>query len=122
MEGDGNTLKAPDGWSIAECEIDNNTRYDVLNERGSIKNTIIDFDGKEYVYNESDLEEVFYYFITEYWNASDVRSYYIGGVEGISISNQNHDYAIVAINGWRAYVILYSDEESLGVINTMRFK
>ena len=80
------------------------------------------FDGKEYVYNESDLEEVFYYFITEYWNASDVRSYYIGGVEGISISNQNHDYAIVAINGWRAYVILYSDEESLGVINTIHFK
>ena len=25
LEGDGFTLKAPDGWSIAECEIDNNT-------------------------------------------------------------------------------------------------
>ena len=122
LEGDRFTLKAPDGWSIAECEIDNNTRYDVLNERGTIRLTIVDFDGEEFVYNESDVKEVFEYFIIEYWNASDVRSYTIGGIDGLCIVNSNHDYGIVAVKGWHGYVIMYSDDESLGVANTIRFK
>ena len=34
--------------------------------------------------------------------------YTIGGIDGISISNQYHDIGIVAVKGWHAYVIMYS--------------
>ena len=122
LEGDTFTLTAPAGWNIRECSIENNTRYDVVNERGTVKNTIIDFDFSENVYNESDVKEVFDYFIIEYWNASDVRSYTIGGIDGLCIVNSNHDYGIIAVKGWHAYVIMYSDDESLGVANTIHFK
>ncbi len=123
LEGETFTLTAPEGWNMKKTEFENNTsRYDVFTERGLIKNRILDLDGQLLVHNQSDVEELFDYYVLGYWNASDVRPYTIAGKEGFIIATQYDDYVIIVVNGWHAYFIEYSNEESLGVANTIQFK
>ena len=56
--------------------------------------------------------------------SSKVKKYKIGGVTGKSFySNQNGgNYQIVASKGGKVYMMTYTDEESLEVLNTIKFR
>lgn len=117
------TLTAPKDWTISQHEQSGTNRYDVLTENGTSRMTILDVDIEMDTDSLSGSTlDIVYSGMVDSLNANDVKSYTIDGIEGRSINTDDMGYLIIAIKGRHAYSIMYSDEESLAIANTIDFK
>ena len=116
------TLKEPDDWTQESSSTTNGRDYSILSDKGSVRIKIAVTDLSAYDPTKEEIDNSIQGVLTSL-GSSKVKKYKIGGVTGKSFySNQNGgNYQIVASKGGKVYMMTYTDEESLEVLNTIKF-
>lgn len=122
------TLNAPEGWSI-ENETDDLeglkiTTYDIISDKNSSRAAVIVTNLKDLGFSKDEVKS-FYKETMKNENFTNIEKYNLGGAKGKSFYDKTKydtSWGIINYKGKNVYSIVYSDEESLGVINTIQFK
>ena len=117
------SLKTPGDWTQESSSTNNGRDYSILSEEGSVRIKIAVTDLSAYNPTQEEIDNSIQGAMTSL-DSSKVKKYKIGSVTGKSFySKQNGgNYQIVANKGDKVYMMTYTDEESLEVLNTIKFR
>ena len=117
------TLKAPDDWTQKSSSTTNGKDYSILSDKGSVRIKIAVTDLSAYDPTKEEIENSIQGVMTSL-DSSNVKKYKLGSVTGKSFYSKQKggNYQIVASKDGKVYMMTYTDEESLKVLNTIKFK
>ena len=100
------------------------TAYNIISDKNSSRALVGVLNAGDLGLSKDEVKS-FYKEIMKNENYTNIEKYNLGGAKGKSFYDKTKDvtsWGIINYKGKNVYHIMYSDEESLGVINTIQFK